>query len=126
MGWKLTDNFRGKFRRIGHPGKTGANHPCWKGGRIIDRDGYVRTWAPNHPWPRKGYLLEHIRVVELSLGRRLLPSECVHHKDHDKKNNALENLEILNRGAHSKMHRGKGDWKTFSRDSKGRFVCGSI
>ena len=88
----------------GYLGKTKQDHPCWKGGQIIDRDGYVKTWAPDHPWPRKGYLREHIRVIELSIGRRIFPNECVHHKDHDRKNNAIENLELMNRGEHSQIH----------------------
>ena len=69
----------------GHKGKIKSDHPCWKGGKIVDRDGYIQTWAPEHPWPRKGYLREHIRVMELSIGRRILANEIVHHINHDRK-----------------------------------------
>src|SRR5438270_9860690 len=56
----------------GHAGKSGVDHPTWKGGFRIDGDGYVRTYAPNHPWPRRGgYVHEHVRIMELHLGRRL-------------------------------------------------------
>ena len=108
----------------GWPGKKRSAHPCWKGGQITDRDGYIQTWAPDHPWPRKGYLREHVRVMELHIGRQLRATECVHHKDHNRKNNKLENLELTTRSAHSKAHR-KKDAHKLKRDERGRW-CGSI
>jgi HNH endonuclease len=122
MVWTLYDNFKGHFNRVGHKGKKGSAHPCWKGGKIIDRNGYIRTWAPNHPWPRKGYILEHTRIVELKIGRRILSTECVHHKDHDKQNNSSNNLLLLSRKAHSALHR-KLDSHTFRRGKGGRYVA---
>lgn len=109
----------------GWPGFKKEKHPKWKGGQIVDRDGYIQTWAPDHPWPRRGYLREHIRVMELHMGRRILPTETVHHKNHNRKDNRIENLEVLSRKEHSKLHR-KLDAHTFSRDNRGRFTCGSI
>jgi len=125
MAWKLTDNFKGRFNRIGHRGKLGAAHPCWKGGSIVDRDGYIRTWAPSHPWPRRGYILEHIRIMELSLGRRIERNETVHHVDHDRKNNLFANLKLMKRGEHSRLHRAKDTHKQ-KHDARGRFTCGSV
>lgn len=125
MAWKLTDNFKGRFNRIGHKGKKGADHPKWKGGTLVDRDGYIRTWAPEHPWPRKGYIMEHVRVMELKIGRRIKPTECVHHKDHDRQNNSIENLELMLRSEHSKHHRAK-DKHLRKKDARGRYTCGSI
>jgi len=112
---------RGKPTRRGHSGKKRESHPCWKGGSIVDRDGYVRTWAPDHPWPRSGYINEHVRVMELKIGRRILSTECVHHKDHNRKNNSLENLILMLRSEHSKLHR-KKDAKNFKRDKRGRWL----
>ncbi|CAB4164212.1 HNH nuclease [uncultured Caudovirales phage] len=109
----------------GHPGIIKEKHPCWKGGKIVDRDGYIQTWAPDHPWPRKGYLREHIRVMELAMGRRILPDECVHHKNHNRQNNNLDNLELMKRGKHSSEHR-KEDFHKLQRDKLGRFTCGFI
>lgn len=42
----------------------------------------------------KGRILEHRHVMEEHLGRRLLPEEQVHHKDHRKDNNDINNLEL--------------------------------
>ncbi len=43
--------------------------------------------------------------VERSLGRRLLSSEQVHHKDCDYTNDRLENLEVLTPQEHIERHR---------------------
>lgn len=34
---------------------------------------------------------------------------CIHHRDRDPQNNALDNLELLCRGCHSRMHHEQGD-----------------
>jgi hypothetical protein len=103
-------------------GRTGEAHPAWRGGQREDADGYLRTYAPDHPWPRRGgYVYEHVRVMELHLGRRLGPDEVVHHIDHDRKNNGLSNLVVLERGEHSSHHR-ELDHVFRDRDSLGRFA----
>lgn len=43
----------------------------------------------------RGMMLEHRYVMEQILGRRLLPSEQVHHKDHNTENNDPKNLELM-------------------------------
>ena len=81
-------------------------HPSWKGGQFINDEGYVMTHAPEHPWPRRNrYILEHVRVMELAIGRRLLPGEVVHYIDHSRQNNALDNLALMSAGEHSSLHR---------------------
>lgn len=47
---------------------------------------------------------EHRFVMEQYLGRPLRGDEEVHHKDENKKNNALENLELLTASEHTKHH----------------------
>lgn len=47
---------------------------------------------------------EHRLVMEAHLGRELQPWELVHHRDGDTENNALENLELMEFGAHTATH----------------------
>ncbi len=43
----------------------------------------------------------HRVKMEKKLGRKLRPDEHVHHKDENKHNNNLHNLEAMNRGKHT-------------------------
>jgi hypothetical protein len=89
---------------------------------MLDKDGYLKRYAPDHPWPRKGgYVREHVRIMELHIGRRIRVGEVVHHKDHDLANNTLVNLELLTQGEHSRLHRAT-DMHHRTRDLIGRFA----
>lgn len=104
-------------------GRRGPAHPTWRGGQQIDRDGYTRTWAPDHPYPRRAvYVLEHVRVMELHLGRRLQSGELVHHINGDKADNRLENLQVMSWAEHSRYHR-RGDREQRIARAKARTHC---
>lgn len=76
--------------------QTLRNNPAWRGGRVVDQDGYVLVKQPDHPHAdRHGYVREHRLVMEREFGRFLLPTEVVHHRDGDRGNNRPENLEIF-------------------------------
>lgn len=63
--------------------------------RKTDNRGYVLVWMPEHPSSNmEGYVFEHRLVVENYLGRRLIRSENVHHRNGVKGDNRLENLEM--------------------------------
>ena len=47
---------------------------------------------------------EHTILAEQEIGRKLFPNEVVHHLDFNKLNNSLNNLVVLTRSEHSKLH----------------------
>jgi len=46
----------------------------------------------------------HRVMAEQKLGRPLAPGEIVHHKDGDKWNNDLDNLEVMTQSEHARLH----------------------
>lgn len=76
--------------------RRGADSAAWRGGRRRDARGYIYIYSPNHPYATKAHcVMEHRLVVEEELGRYLLPSEKVHHKNKIKNDNRPENLEVF-------------------------------
>ena len=86
-----------KCLRIGFiEGKNGR----WKGGRNINKFGYVEIkLQPNDPYypmtKNSGYVLEHRLVVAKSLGRCLEDWEIVHHIDSIRDHNNESNLRLM-------------------------------
>lgn len=101
----------------------GEMNGSWRGGRIIDKDGYVLIHSPGKSGARKnGYILEHRLVMERVLGRELLPSEVVHHKDTDKQNNAPGNLEVYNCNADHLKDELSGKIPNWSQEGRKRII----
>jgi len=91
----FSDEWKSNIRaaRIRHGAKYAA-------GLSYKTDGYVEiTRGPN-----KGRS-QHVVLMEQRLGRSLHPDEVVHHRDGDKHNNSIDNLELMTRSAHARHHR---------------------
>jgi hypothetical protein len=52
---------------------------AWKGGRFQQGKGYWMIYMPEHPRAYKGYILEHIVLMEIKIGRSLRKGEEIHH-----------------------------------------------
>lgn len=102
----------------------GHNNPNWKGGRMITNKGasYVYIYAPNHPnKTANNNILEHRFVMEQHLKRYLTPEEIVHHINHIKNDNRIENLALVSKAEHAHIHFDE-IVPTRKRNSKGRFI----
>ena len=94
-------------------GMSPETHSKWKGGRCINTHGYVLIYLKTddffYPMATQGktrhYVPEHRLVMAQSLGRNLQPWEIVHHKNGNKGDNRIENLELTaGLGEHSTQH----------------------
>lgn len=64
-------------------------------GGVQNADGYVHIRYPEHTRAgERGYVLEHILVMEEMIGRPLTADETVHHKNGVRHDNRPENLEL--------------------------------
>ena len=88
---------------------AGEFHFAWKGGKSKTKAGYVLLRAVGHPRATKrgAYVFEHVLVYENFIGRLLVDGEVIHHKDGNKENNNLENLELITPEKHIEHHRNK-------------------
>lgn len=107
-----------QMRRTGP--ERGEGHPEWKGGRLIDKSGYVLVYAPDNPMARGKYVLEHRLVMSNHIGRILHKHEVVHHKNDCKTDNRIENLELFQSNAEHLAETLKGkcpNWTPKGRES---------
>lgn len=75
------------------------------GHRKLGNDGYIKVYYPTHPNATKdGYVMEHHLVMEKQIGRCIRKDEVVHHKNHIRNDNRIENLELMTFKEHSSLH----------------------
>lgn len=83
-------------------GKNMEDNPNWKGG-IAEQKGYKKVYIGG-----QRYEMEHRRIVEQRIGRKLTSEEVVHHIDGNKSNNNTDNLMLCaNQSEHMKIHGAK-------------------
>lgn len=77
----------------------------WNIQKTVSKGDYIYAVIPEHPKATKNhYVLMHRAIMENYLGRILEDNEVVHHKDHNKKNNSIDNLELLTITTHNELH----------------------
>lgn len=96
-----------KGERNSNFGIFGKDNSSWKGGRIKTSQGYILVWI-SHKSPflkmkidtNHNYIFEHRLIMAKRLNRCLESWEIVHHKNHIRDDNRVENLELLKRTDH--------------------------
>lgn len=86
--------------------KSGENSPRWKGGRTQLKQGYIQVKLfANDPFYSMAVkhgknVFEHRLIMARHLGRCLLSTEQVHHRNGIKNDNRLENLQLVSPANH--------------------------
>jgi len=72
------------------------------GDTLLRKDGYVVVYVGLDyvGATKKGWMLEHRKVMQEYIGRTLQPHELIHHINRDKKDNRIENLKMLDQANH--------------------------
>jgi len=88
--------------------RSGVNSITWKGGRRIKWNHYIMIYvSPNdffYPMATtNGTVLEHRLVMAKHLGRNLHRWELVHHKNHNRTDNRIENLQLISDDRHKQI-----------------------
>lgn len=120
------EHFRRWLHKKGVPlrgvGLRGEKHNSWRGGVKMSK-GYRMVQHPNGSLDknnRRVYILEHRLVMEQSLGRPLLKTEVVHHKNGNILDNRIENLGIYTTNADHLRDTLKGRVPNWTPEGKAR------
>ena len=86
--------------------KHGLRSLAYKKGKIVNSEGYVLIFSPNHPHRNnRNYVYEHRLVIEKNIARYLTSEEVVHHINECRSDNRIENLRVFSSSSvHTKHH----------------------
>lgn len=98
---KLPKNFLKMQKLAWEKNKTllKEKNPNWKGGKPKGMGGYIlnRIGIEN-------YKFEHRLVMEKYIGKQLDSNEIIHHINGNITDNRIENLQIVDRAEHARIH----------------------
>ncbi len=102
-------NYTGLCKECFVKTRTGEKSPWFKRGWLINTQGYkeILLHKEDFFYPMANtynYVREHRLVVAKSLGRCLHTWESVHHKNGDKLDNRIGNLELTSKNQHMRDH----------------------
>ena len=112
-------------------GLKGDKNASWKSDEKTSVYGYKLIRVLEHPFAKSdGFVFEHRLVaerylltpensVEINGKRYLSPEYVVHHKDMNRLNNDISNLEVIEKGQHVSLH---NKLSPRAKDSLGRFI----
>ena len=96
-------------------------NPTWvrRGQRLSPKTEFKKGQQPYNFGKGKGYInihgykiisingteiLEHRYIISKKINRKLKPKEHTHHINENRLDNRIENLKIMERGQHTKLH----------------------
>lgn len=103
----------------------------WKKNISISKTNWWNKNAKGYSTKKSGYVVLtrgknkdrtfHHATLEMISGYKLSKDMIVHHKDDNKSNNHLDNLELMTRSQHAKLHASKRS-PYLKRDKFGKFI----
>lgn len=116
-------------------GIKGKQNSSWKSDKRITTYGYIKIRKPNHPFKDcDGFVLEHRLIaekylltnensIEINGVRYLNPKFDVHHINKNKTDNRIENLIVLTKSEHRKLHAKDRNCKKVDKlDLNGKYI----
>lgn len=86
--------------------KSSSDHHCWKPGSRVGSTGYVKVRVGrSHPLADpNGWAYEHLVVWVAAGNQRPAKGEVLHHMNDEKTDNRIENLCLMTRAEHNRLH----------------------
>lgn len=102
LGLRKDAEIEFKNRSKAREREKGSN---WNGGVRFTKRGYRQVLAPgHHRADADGYVMEHILTWELATGVAVPKNCCIHHINGNKQDNRIQNLCMMDLGAHTALH----------------------